>query len=101
MLYRLGEHIVYSLPPGDQEKILTLTKLVRVKVSNEYHLFATGDCLEPVMQGTDAGSHPWGKGALLRPAGSEVTVPSSCFQRKVMLYPEPDNLTDPSFLCLY
>ena len=59
ILFRLGEHIVYSLLPGGEEKILTLTKL------------------------------------LVR--GSEVTLPSSCIQRKVMLYPEPDNLTDPSF----
>lgn len=59
ILFRLGEHIVYSLLPGGEEKILTLTKL-----------------LVP---------------------GSEVTLPSSCIQRKVMLYPEPDNLTDPSF----
>ena len=59
ILFRLDEHIVYSLLPGGEEKILTLTKL------------------------------------LVR--GSEVTLPSSCIQRKVMLYPEPDNLTDPSF----
>ena len=56
-----------------------------------------GKCLEPVVQGTDTEVHRWSKGALLRPTGSEVTLPSSCIQRKVMLYPEPDNLTDPSF----
>ena len=49
------------------------------------------------IQGTDTEVHRWSKGALLRPTGSEVTLPSSCIQRKVMLYPEPDNLTDPSF----
>lgn len=97
ILFRLGEHIVYSLLPGGEEKILTLTKLTRVKVNNECHLFATGECLEPVVQGTDTEVHRWSKGALLRPTGSEVTLPSSCIQRKVMLYPEPDNLTDPSF----
>ena len=53
--------------------------------------------MEPVVQGTDTEVHRWSKGALLRLTGSEVTLPSSCIQRKVMLYPEPDNLTDPSF----
>lgn len=81
MLYRLGEHVVYLLPPGGQENVLTLTKLLRVKSINDYYLFATGECLELVMQHNDAGSHTWGKGALLRPAGSEVTVPSSCYGR--------------------
>ena len=89
MLYRLGEHVVYSLPPGGQENVLTLTKLLRVKSINDYYLFPTRECLELVTQHNDAGSHTWGKSALLRPSGSEVTVPSSCFQRKVMLYPEP------------
>ena len=83
--------------PGGEENILTLTKLTRVKVNNECHLFATGECLEPVVQGTDTEVHRWSKGALLRPTGSEITLPSSCIQRKVMLYPESDNLTDPSF----
>ena len=74
-----------------------MTKHTRVKVNNECHLFATGQCLELVVQGTDTEVHRWSKGALLRLTGSEVTLPSSCIQRKVMLYPEPDNLTDPSF----
>ena len=53
--------------------------------------------MEPVVQGTDTEVHRWSKGAMLRLTGSEVTLPSSCIQHKVMLYPEPDNLTDPSF----
>ena len=49
------------------------------------------------MYGTDAGIHQWGEHALLRPAGVEITIPSSCIHRKVTLYPESDNLTDSSF----
>ena len=64
MLYRLGEHVVYSLPPGGQENVLTVTKLLRVKSIKDYYLFATGECLELVMQHNDAGSHTWGKGAI-------------------------------------
>ena len=97
MLYRLGENIVYTLPSNGQEKLFTLTELVRIKLNEKYHLFAIGDCLEHVMHGSDVGIHQWGKHALLRPAGVQITVPSSCIQRKVMLYPEPANLSDPSF----
>lgn len=47
MLYRLGEHVVYLLPPGDQENVLTLTKLLRVKSINDYffcHWGVFGTC---------------------------------------------------------
>ena len=74
-----------------------MTKLVRIKSNEEHHLFAIGDCLESIMYGSDPGFHQWDKHALLRPAGVEIKIPSSCIHQKVMLYPEPDNVTDPSF----
>lgn len=35
MLYRLGEHIIYTLPSNGQEQLLTLTKLVRTKLKRD------------------------------------------------------------------
>ena len=39
---QVGDHIVYTLPSDCQEKLLTLTKLVRIKCNKEHYLFAIG-----------------------------------------------------------
>ena len=56
---QVRDQIVYTLPSDCQEKLLTLTNLVRIKCNEEHHLFAIGDCLESVVHGSDAGIHQW------------------------------------------
>ena len=96
MFFRLGENAIFTSVSSNEEKIFTLTKLLRIKVNNDYHLYAVGECFQPLMHGSEKAIHLWGKGALVRPSGVEFTVPSSSIKRKVMLFPDPGNLLDPS-----
>ena len=96
MFFRLGENAIFTSVSSNEEKIFTLTKLLRIKVNNDYHLYAVGECFQPLMHGSEKAIHLWGKGALVRPSGVEFTVPSLSIKRKVMLFPDPGNLLDPS-----
>jgi len=100
MLYRLGENIIVSGEDGD-ECVLIITQLLRTNIINEHHLFVVGDCYQTVIYNSEKQLHQWSKGALVRPSSTDKIVHCSKILRKIMLFPDPENLNDPSmYVCI-
>lgn len=97
ILYRVGENVIVS---GEHEGVLNITQFLWTTLNGKNHIFVVGDCFQPVMNGSERGVYQWGKGALLSPSATEIILLSSSIQRKVMLFPDPDNLSDPNMYIL-
>ena len=101
MLYRVGENIIVSAEDGD-ECVFTFTQLLTTNICNEYHLFVVGDCFKAVIYNSEKQLHQWNEGALVRPSSTEKIVHSSKIQRKIMLFPDAENLNYPSmYFCTF
>lgn len=94
MVYRVGENIAVS-SEHEHDDIIHITQFLRVTVNSNHHIFVIGDCFQPVVHGVERVVDQWSKGTLLLPSGAERILPSSSIQRKVMLFPHPENLADP------
>ena len=92
MVYRVGENVV----AGEHGDVLNITQFLTTAINGEHLIFVVGDVFQPVMHGSDRAVDQWSKGTLLSPSNIERIFPSSSIQRKVMLFPDPDNLSDPS-----
>ena len=65
-------------------------------INGELLKLVVGDLFQPVMHGFDRVVDQWSKGTLLSPSSIERILPSSSIQWKGMLFPDPENLSDPS-----
>ena len=78
-----------------------MTQLLRTNISGEDHLFVVGDCSQAVIHDSKKQLHHWSRGALVRPTSTQKIVHSSKIQQKIMLFPDPENLNDPSmYICI-
>ena len=95
LLYRIGEKVIYKLPHTSEERVMSITQCLQVKVDSLFYLLVAGEAFQYVLSGSEKAVHQWSKGLIVQQTGIEVIVPSVSIQRKIMLFPQPDSLNDP------
>ena len=98
LLYRVGEHILVK----NATQVVKITSLFAIKIDGSYQNFVKGEMyLEKKNADTGEVEHyPYSDGVMLIPSARCVVVSTSEITRKVMLFPDPNNVDNPSFFVL-
>lgn len=98
VLYRGGETVVIQdNNEVDQEIVACVDTFVCVVVDNSFHSLLRGS-LFPKMKDADGSPkiYPYNFGKLIVPSVQQLLVPTEKIIRKVILYPDPENLDNPN-----
>uniref|UniRef100_A0A1X7U041 Uncharacterized protein n=1 Tax=Amphimedon queenslandica TaxID=400682 RepID=A0A1X7U041_AMPQE len=88
VLYKTGEHILLS-----SNEVICATDLFSLYLNNHYQSFVEGE-LFCVTQSNLL--HLYSNNPFVSPSSSKVVVPTSSILRKVMLFPDQENLKSPT-----
>ena len=92
MLYRLREHILVSL--NVEEQVIEITDFFSVpSTDNHYHTFVKGTMYTPL---DDGRIHLHSGNYFMKHTSQEVITKASKILRKIMLYPDPENIDSPT-----
>ena len=91
MLYRTGEHILIAADEST-EKVILATDFFAICINGEYHNFIKGNLCDPT-----GDIHVYSGNPTVVPTFENGTFHAKNVKRKVMLYPEPENITNPSY----
>ncbi len=91
-LYRTGEHTVVS--DDNDPHLIQATAFFSVCVCDQYYTFVKGEKFVPP---PDEPVHIYSSNPIVVPTSAEVVFPATRILRKVMLYPDPDNVDSPTF----
>ena len=92
ILYRLREHILVSL--NEEERVIKITDLFSVpSIDNHYHTFVKGNIHTPL---NDRSIRSHSGNYFVEYTSQEVITKASKILRKIMLYPDPDNIDSPT-----
>ena len=93
ILYRLQEYVLVLL--NGQQQVIEITEFISVPVSagNRYHTFVKGNLYTLP---DDRQIHMHSGNCFVTPTSEEVIIYSYKVLRKVMLYPDPDNIDSPT-----
>ena len=98
ILYRGGETVVIQDDNEvDQEIVVRVDTFLCVVVDNSFHSLLRGS-LFPKMKDADGSPkiYPYNFGKLVVPSVQQRLVPTEKITRKVILYPDPENLDNPN-----
>lgn len=99
-VFSVGEQCILESPDGDEEWVVTITAFILMgPIAGRYHLALDCDFYVPGWNGRDVAVHPWTKTIqfVKRHYPRNRMQLSPQIKRKIILYPEPSNLENPSF----
>lgn len=89
--YRTGESVLFAAESSCE--VVCITDLFAIRHSGQEHLFIRGEKYTP-LPGNPI--HAYSSHQVVQPTSSVVVYPIGSLSRKVILYPDPDNLDCPS-----
>ena len=96
LLYRVGEFAIVRLNNSVAQSVIRVTDIFAARSNNVYFNCIKGEMYEYIQD--ESGNmevHPYSYSAKMVPSTDHLTVLSGDMLRKVMMYPDPDNLVDP------
>ncbi len=100
MSYRSGEFVLVD-GLGDKPQVVLITTVLATSSNNVYlHLIKGERYPYQLNREGEVDRHPFSDGPKVLPSSHVVLVPKSNILRKVILYPDPDHLQDPTFYVL-
>ncbi len=98
-LYRTGEYILADDDDDDGQMLIRATSFFTVPAGDQgQHIaFVKGELYEP-LRSVDGSAllHPYSSSPIVQPTSQTEVIPAATIMRKVMLYPDPNNLDSPS-----
>jgi len=92
ILYRINEHLLVS--DGEtQPQIIRATSVFHVSLTGQHFTFMKG---EIIIFPPDELTHIYSTNSIVEPTSEEIILPLNCIKRKVMLFPDPENIDLPS-----
>ena len=96
-LYRVNECILAQDDSLDDMIILQISSIFSTKLSDKYHSFVTGEVYSHAADSSgDPMYHSYSDNPYVEPTSTVKVLRSTAILRKVMLYPDPDMLYNPS-----
>lgn len=97
LLYRTGEYALVRQNDRSTQSVVRITNVLVVQSRNVYFNFVQGEKYSLLRKDSgDVDLHPFSDSVKVVPSTNSIVVPTTDLLRKVMLYPEPENLEDPS-----
>ena len=90
--YRTGENVLFATETSCE--VICITDLFAIRHSGEEHIFIRGEKYIPL---PGSPIHPYSSHQMVQPTSTIVVYPIGSFLRKVILYPDPDNLDSPTY----
>lgn len=95
MLYRLREHVLVLI--NGEQRVIEITEFFSVPSGTCYHTFVKGNLYTPL---DDRQTHMHSENYMVTCTSQEVMIYACKLLRKVMLYPDPDNIDSPTSFVL-
>ena len=93
-LYRVGEHLLVSHAIRDEQQVIQVTTFFSVNHHGQYITFVMGKLY---LQPDEDSIHPYSSNPIVEPTPEVVIALADNIIRKLMLYPDPENITSPEF----
>ena len=99
IVYRAGETVIIrdDNEIHDQENVVCVDAFICAVVDNQFHSLLSGS-LYPTMENDDGlpKIYRYNFGKLVVPSVQQIVIPTEKLLRKVILYPDPENLDNPN-----
>ena len=92
ILLRVGEHLLVTTESNECQ-VIKVSQFFAICYHNQYHNFVKGQLY---IRPSNNPVHSYSDNQLTCPSAHVVTLPASKILRKVMLYPNPENLSSPT-----
>ena len=92
MLYRIGEHILLRANE-DEQQVICVTDFFTLCSCGQYYAFVKGELYASPEQDEN---HIYSGNPIVIPTSKVIITLASNILRKIMLYPDPDNIASPS-----
>ena len=92
MLYRIGEHILLRANE-DEQQVICVTDFFTLCSCGQYYAFVKGELYASPEQDEN---HIYSGNPIVIPTSEVIITLASNIFRKIMLYPDPDNIASPS-----
>ena len=99
-VFAVGEQCILGSSEGDEEWVVTITAFILIgPIGGRYELALDCDYYVPAWNGRAVAVHPWTKTTqfVKRYYPRQRMQLASQIKRKIILYPEPSNLDNPTF----